>query len=144
MPMEYLFLIILLVFMIGMMFFQTRKAKQQQEERKNFWSNLAPGTEVVTIGGLIGKVVEVDEQYEEIVLDSEGTLLRFTFRAVSREYVRPAYVSDDDVDENGNPIDHSADQQDEATEAQPQQIEATVEETVTETESDDQAPMPKQ
>ncbi|HJE56754.1 MAG TPA: preprotein translocase subunit YajC [Bifidobacterium pseudolongum subsp. globosum] len=138
--MEYLFLIILLVFMIGMMFFQTRKAKQQQEERKNFWSNLAPGTEIVTIGGLIGKVVEVDEQYEEIVLDSEGTLLRFTFRAISREYVRPAYVSDDDVDENGNPNDHSDDQQ----EAQPQQIETTVEETVTETDADNQAPMPKQ
>ncbi|WP_129897701.1 preprotein translocase subunit YajC [Bifidobacterium pseudolongum] len=142
--MEYLFLIILLVFMIGMMFFQTRKAKQQQEERKNFWSNLAPGTEIVTIGGLIGKVVEVDEQYEEIVLDSEGSLLRFTFRAISREYVRPAYVSDDDVDENGNPIDHSADQQDETQEAQPQQIEATVEETFTETDTDNQAPMPKQ
>lgn len=139
MPMEYLFLIILLVFMIGMMFFQTRKAKQQQEERKNFWSNLAPGTEIVTIGGLIGKVVEVDEQYEEIVIDSEGTLLRFTFRAINREYVRPAYVSDDDVDENGNPIDHNADQQGEL-----EQIETTVEETVTETDDDDQAPMPKQ
>lgn len=129
MPMEYLFLIILLVFMIGMMFFQTRKAKQQQEERKNFWSNLAPGTEIVTIGGLIGKVVEVDEQYEEIVIDSEGTLLRFTFRAINREYVRPAYVSDDVVDENGNPIDHNADQQ-----GEPEQIETTVEETVTETD----------
>lgn len=139
MPMEYLFLIILLVFMIGMMFFQTRKAKQQQEERKNFWSNLAPGTEIVTIGGLIGKVVEVDEQYEEIVIDSEGTLLRFTFRAINREYVRPAYVSDDDVDENGNPIDHNADQQ-----GEPEQIETTVEETVTETDDDDQAPMTKQ
>ena len=139
MPMEYLFLNILLVFMIGMMFFQTRKAKQQQEERKNFWSNLAPGTEIVTIGGLIGKVVEVDEQYEEIVIDSEGTLLRFTFRAINREYVRPAYVSDDDVDENGNPIDHNADQQ-----GEPEQIETTVEETVTETDDDDQAPMPKQ
>ena len=139
MPMEYLFLIILLVFMIGMMFFQTRKAKQQQEERKNVWSNLAPGTEIVTIGGLIGKVVEVDEQYEEIVIDSEGTLLRFTFRAINREYVRPAYVSDDDVDENGNPIDHNADQQ-----GEPEQIETTVEETVTETDDDDQAPMPKQ
>ena len=44
------------------------------------------------------------------------------------------------LDENGNPIDHSADQQ----EAQPQQIEATVEETVTETDADNQAPMPKQ
>ena len=139
MPMEYLFLIILLVFMIGMMFFQTRKAKQQQEERKNFWSNLAPGTEIVTIGGLIGKVVEVDEQYEEIVIDSEGTLLRFTFRAINREYVRPAYVSDADVAENGNPIDHNADQQ-----GEPEQIETTVEETVTETDDDDQAPMPKQ
>ena len=139
MPMEYLFLIILLVFMIGMMFFQTRKAKQQQEERKNFWSNLAPGTEIVTIGGLIGKVVEVDEQYEEIVIDSEGTLLRFTFRAINREYVRPAYVSDDDVDENGNPIDHNADQQ-----GEPEQIETTVEETVTDTDDDDQAPMTKQ
>ena len=139
MPMEYLFLIILLVFMLGMMFFQTRKAKQQQEERKNFWSNLAPGTEIVTIGGLIGKVVEVDEQYEEIVIDSEGTLLRFTFRAINREYVRPAYVSDDDVDENGNPIDHNADQQ-----GEPEQIETTVEETVTETDDDDQAPMTKQ
>ena len=136
MPMEYLFLIILLVFMIGMMFFQTRKAKQQQEERKNFWSNLAPGTEIVTIGGRLG---EVDEQYEEIVIDSEGTLLRFTFRAINREYVRPAYVSDDDVDENGNPIDHNADQQ-----GEPEQIETTVEETVTETDDDDQAPMPKQ
>ena len=104
MPMEYLFLIILLVFMIGMMFFQTRKAKQQQEERKNFWSNLAPGTEIVTIGGLIGKVVEVDEQYEEIVIDSEGSKLRFGFNAIAREYIRPAYVSDDEVDENGNPL----------------------------------------
>lgn len=34
MPMEYLFLIILLVFMIGMMFFQTRKAKQQQRNAR--------------------------------------------------------------------------------------------------------------
>ena len=139
MPMEYLFLIILLVFMIGMMFFQPRKAKQQQEERKNFWSNLAPGTVIVTIGGLIGKVVEVDEQYEEIVIESVGTQRRFTFRAINREYVRPAYVSDDDVDENGNPIDHNADQQ-----GEPEQIETTVEETVTETDDDDQAPMPKQ
>lgn len=73
------------------------------------------------------------------MIDSEGTLLRFTFRAINREYVRPAYVSDDDVDENGNPIDHNADQQ-----GEPEQIETTVEETVTETDDDDQAPMPKQ
>ena len=46
----------------------------------------------------------VDEQYEEIVIDSEGSKLRFGFNAIAREYIRPAYVSDDEVDENGNPL----------------------------------------
>ena len=53
---------------------------------------------------MIGKVVEVDEQYEEIVIDSEGSKLRFGFNAIAREYIRPAYVSDDEVDENGDPL----------------------------------------
>ena len=30
--------------------------------------------------------------------------LRFGFNAIAREYIRPAYVSDDEVDENGNPL----------------------------------------
>ena len=99
-----LFLIVIVVVMIGMMFWQSKKAKQQQAERKDFRSNLQPGTEIITIGGIIGKVVSVDTEYEEIVIDSEGSQLRFGFNAISREYVRPAYVHDDEVDENGNPL----------------------------------------
>ena len=90
--------------MFGMMFWQSKKAKQQQAERQDFRSNLQSGTEVITIGGIIGKVVSVDTEYEEIVVDSEGSQLRFGFNAISREYVRPAYVHDDEVDENGNPL----------------------------------------
>ena len=90
--------------MFGMMFWQSKKAKQQQADRQDFRSNLQPGTEVITIGGIIGKVVSVDTEYEEIVVDSEGSQLRFGFNAISREYVRPAYVHDDEVDENGNPL----------------------------------------
>ena len=90
--------------MFGMMFWQSKKAKQQQAERQDFRSSLQPGTEVITIGGIIGKVVSVDTEYEEIVVDSEGSQLRFGFNAISREYVRPAYVHDDEVDENGNPL----------------------------------------
>lgn len=103
--MEYIMLIILIVMMAVMMFYSSRKAKKQQQERQAFRTSLTPGTEVITIGGLIGKVVEVDEQYEEIVLDSEGSLLRFSLQSISKAYVRPAYVSDDEVDENGNPLD---------------------------------------
>ena len=102
--MDILFLVVLIVVMFGMMFWQSKKAKQQQAERQDFRSNLQPGTEVITIGGIIGKVVSVDTEYEEIVVDSEGSQLRFGFNAISREYVRPVYVHDDEVDENGNPL----------------------------------------
>lgn len=102
--MDILFLVVLIVVMFGMMFWQSKKAKQQQAERQNFRSSLQTGTEVITIGGIIGKVVSVDTEYEEIVVDSEGSQLRFGFNAISREYVRPAYVHDDEVDENGNPL----------------------------------------
>ena len=102
--MDIRFLVVLIVVMFGMMFWQSKKAKQQQAERQDFRSNLQPGTEVITIGGIIGKVVSVDTEYEEIVVDSEGSQLRFGFNAISREYVRPAYVHDDEVDENGNPL----------------------------------------
>ncbi|KAB7788278.1 preprotein translocase subunit YajC [Bifidobacterium cebidarum] len=109
---SYAMLIVMIVVIGGMMWWQSKKAKQQQAEKQDFRRNLKPGTEVITIGQVIGKVVEVDEQYEEIVIDSEGSKLRFGFNAIAREYVRPAYVSDDEVDENGNPL-----QQEEADEA---------------------------
>ena len=69
--MDYIFLIVIVVAMFGMMFWQSKKAKQQQAERQDFRANLQPGTEVITIGGVIGKVVSVDTEYEEIVIDSE-------------------------------------------------------------------------
>ena len=129
--MDYIFLIVIVVAMFGMMFWQSKKAKQQQAERQDFRANLQPGTEVITIGGVIGKVVSVDTEYEEIVIDSEGSQIRFGFNAISREYVRPAYVHDDEVDENGNPL--STDSTDEDQAAQ-EPIEGEIEAAQIETE----------
>lgn len=99
-----IFLIVMIVLLAVMMFWSSKKSKDAQRKREDFRASLKPGTEVITIGRVIGKVVEVDEQYEEIVIDTEGTRMRFALNAISQEYVRPAYVSDDDVDENGNPL----------------------------------------
>lgn len=129
--MDYMFPIVIIVVMFGMMFWQSKKAKQQQAERQDFRANLQPGTEVITIGGVIGKVVSVDTEYEEIVIDSEGSQIRFGFNAISREYVRPAYVHDDEVDENGNPL--STDSTDEDQAAQ-EPIEGEIEAAQIETE----------
>ena len=94
---SYIMLVVIIVVFGGMMWWQSKKSKQAQQEKQDFRRNLQPGTEVITIGQVIGKVVEVDEQYEEIVIDSEGSKLRFGFNAIAREYVRPAYVSDDEA-----------------------------------------------
>ena len=129
--MNYMFLIVIMVVMFGMMFWQSKKAKQQQAERQDFRANLQPGTEVITIGGVIGKVVSVDTEYEEIVIDSEGSQIRFGFNAISREYVRPAYVHDDEVDENGNLLPTDFADEDQAAQ---EPIEGDVEVAQTETE----------
>ncbi|WP_081867249.1 preprotein translocase subunit YajC [Bifidobacterium bombi] len=116
-----LFMLIIIVVMVLMMWWSTRKNKQQQSEVKNFRESLQPGTLVVTIGGVIGKVVSIDTKYEEIVLDSDGSLLRFRLSSVSKEYVRPAFIDDEDVDADGNPIvDDAAFDQDEQERAQSQ------------------------
>ena len=129
--MDYIFLIVIVVAMFGMMFWQSKKAKQQQAERQDFRANLQPGTEVITIGGVIGKVVSVDTEYEEIVIDSEGSQIRFGFNAISREYVRPAYVHADEVDENGNPLPTDSTDEDQAAQ---EPIEGEIEAAQTETE----------
>ena len=95
---KYGMLIALIVVMVGMMWFQSRNAKKRQAEMRSFHDSLQPGTEVITIGGIIGKIVSVDTQYEEIVIDSEGSLMRLSFRAVNRVYVRPAFISDEEAE----------------------------------------------
>lgn len=96
---QYGMLIILVVAMVCMMMFQTRNAKKRQAEMRSFHESLEPGTEIITIGSIIGKIVSVDTQYEEIVIDSEGSLMRVSFRAVNRLYVRPAFISDEEAEE---------------------------------------------
>ncbi|MBF9314527.1 preprotein translocase subunit YajC [Bifidobacteriaceae bacterium NR002] len=97
---QYGMLIAFIVVMVGMMWFQSRNAKKRQDEMRSFHDSLQPGTEVITIGGIIGKIVSVDTQYEEIVIDSEGSLMRVSFRAVNRVYVRPAFISDEEAEAN--------------------------------------------
>ena len=44
-----LFLGVVIIAFFGMMIWQSKKAKEQQQERKDFRANLQPGTEVTTI-----------------------------------------------------------------------------------------------
>ena len=92
-------MIIVIIAFAGMMWWQSRNSKKRQDAQRDFRESLKPGTEVITIGGVIGKVVSVDTKYEEIVIDSEHSLLRFTLASISKRYERPAYIDDDEVED---------------------------------------------
>ncbi len=76
-----------LVLMVAIFYFllirpQQRRARQQ----RSLVESLDVGDEVVTIGGLFGRIMEVDE--ESVMIDAgAGTRLRFLKQAVARKLV---------------------------------------------------------
>lgn len=75
--MEGLFLPLVMVAMIGFMFYSQRK---QQKQRQDALSQIKKGDEIVTIGGLFGIVDEIDEK--KVVLDVDGVYLTFERGAI--------------------------------------------------------------
>ena len=56
--------LVLIVLMFGFMyFFMIRPQQKRQKEHRNLLANLAKGDEVVTNGGIAGRIDEVAEQY---------------------------------------------------------------------------------
>ena len=107
-----LFMIVIIALMILMMWFSGRKSKQQQTAIQDFRQSLKPGDEVATSTGLLGKIASVDQEKEQVVIDSEGSLSRWRIQAITKPPVVPAYVHDDEVDEEGNPLPEVENEQD--------------------------------
>ena len=78
---QYTFLIIL-VAMVGLMFFTQRSQKKQAQKRMESLNKLQKGYEVITIGGLYGTVDEVDTERKTVVLDVDGVYLTFELTAI--------------------------------------------------------------
>jgi preprotein translocase subunit YajC len=65
-------------------FFLIRPQQRRASEAKKFRETITKGATVVTIGGLHGKVVEVNE--ESIIIEVDrGTRLKFDRTAIARE-----------------------------------------------------------
>ncbi|MBI0150057.1 preprotein translocase subunit YajC [Bifidobacterium sp. M0353] len=107
-----IFMIVIIALMIAMMWGSSRKSKQQQAAVQDFRQSLQPGDEVATTTGLLGKVVSVDLEKEQVVIDSEGSQSRWRIQAITQPPIVPAYIHDDEVDENGNPLPEQAEDAD--------------------------------
>ena len=94
-------MIVILILFIFMMWMSSRRMKKkQQQQEEELREAMVPGTLVLLRGGIIATIVSVDEKYEEIVVDSEGSRLRFKLNAVAGKYVRPAFIDDDEAEAN--------------------------------------------
>ncbi|ASW50829.2 TPA: preprotein translocase subunit YajC [Streptococcus suis] len=83
--MEGLLFPVLMLGMIGFMFYSQRK---QQKQRQDALSQIKKGDEIVTIGGLFGVVDEIDDK--KVVLDVDGVYLTFERGAIRNRVAEAA------------------------------------------------------
>lgn len=75
-------ILMLVMVLVVFYFFMIRPQQKKQKELKKFRENLAVGDKVVTIGGVHGKILEVNDT--TILLNSEGSKIRFDKSAISQ------------------------------------------------------------
>ena len=97
-----LIMIVAIAIMFVVMWNSTRK--QKQAEQNDWRSNLEKGDPVGTVSGMVGTVEEVDQDREQVVINSNGYLSRWRFAAIVEPPSVPDFVPDSEVDENGNPL----------------------------------------
>ncbi len=86
-----------IVLMVGIFYFLLVRPQQRRvRQQRDLLQSLAVGDEVVTIGGLFGTILEMDD--ESITLDAGGgTRLRFLKQAVARKFVEETATTDEEA-----------------------------------------------
>lgn len=66
-------------------FFMIRPQQKKQKDQKKFIQEIAKGDEIVTIGGIHGKVTSIDDETVVLDVDGRGTKITFERSAISLE-----------------------------------------------------------
>ena len=86
-------LIVLGLFVLGIYVFSVLPRQREFRQRQKMVNELKPGTEVVTYGGLIGTVKQVDSDHGIVTLEiAKGVEARFLAQAVTSALDKEALV----------------------------------------------------
>lgn len=92
------FIIVLVAMLIFMYFLLIRPQRAKQRAAQQMLSNLKPGDEVITIGGIYGDVVEVEE--DKVVLEiAEDVHVEVTRRAIANIVQEPPPEVEEEAEE---------------------------------------------
>ena len=79
------FILMMVAIFAVMWFFMIRPQRKQQKELQQFRSSLKKGDKVVTVGGIYGEIVEVNEKTALIKVDGD-TKLRVDKNGLVKDY----------------------------------------------------------
>ena len=92
--------IIFIVAIIAVFYFLIiRPQKKRQSDQAELMSNLKPGAEILTIGGLYGTIDSIDDDRVRLVV-ADGSELVFAKSAIARIVAPTVDEIDDDADED--------------------------------------------
>ena len=77
-------LLMIPLLLLIMYFFMIRPQRKQEKEAANMRNSLSVGDEITTIGGIIGRVVNVKEDTFDLETTKERTRIRFERTAIKR------------------------------------------------------------
>ena len=99
-------IIILFVVLAALMFFMSSRTRKQQKQQAQFRSALAPGQEVMTGSGMVGTVVEIDDEADTITIESTpGTQTRWLRAAIAKRMDTRVEDTEDDGAETSDAAD---------------------------------------
>jgi preprotein translocase subunit YajC len=82
-----------IIFFVGIAlvfyFFMIRPQQKKQKDQKKFTQGIQKGDQVVTIGGIHGKVYSVEEASIILDIDNKGTKVTFEKSAISLDASKP-------------------------------------------------------
>lgn len=78
-------LIMLALMMVFFYFFLVRPQRKRQQEHQALIESLRRGDEVITIGGIYGKIVKIDKDYVTLQVNEEGTTMRVLRESIAQK-----------------------------------------------------------
>jgi len=92
-------MLILVAILLVVMFFMSSRTRKQQREAAEFRNNLTIGTKVMTASGMIGTVIDVDDETDQVTIESfPGSPTTWLRAAISKKIEEPL-ADDADTDD---------------------------------------------
>ncbi|HMC08488.1 MAG TPA: preprotein translocase subunit YajC [Actinomycetota bacterium] len=96
--------LIFLVLLLGLFYLLLiRPQKRRLRQHEDLVSSLAPGDEIVTIGGIIGYVKGLEDEYINVEI-SDGCVIRVVKQAIGRKVERPNPALEQTAPETVGPL----------------------------------------